>query len=427
MNFLHLSAADHGGAGIAARRLHDGVRTHGHQSRMLVLDKRTQDADVFVLPGPRQLFLARRFASKASLKFLADDDYYFQDQSLSPVISPARVLDQIGLKPDVIVVNFISHFLSFLDVLALHQATGAPVVWHLLDMSAMTGGCHYAWACEGYQRHCGRCPALRFSHKNDRSASIFKDKAAALSNMRSIVVAGSSMLHRQAAGSSLFSKLQITTLLLGVSPDAFSPCDQMAQRRVFGLQGEGPVIFFGAQRFGQRRKGMRLLLAALQKLAADWPAGKARPMLLLAGDATDFPDLTPLGLECQRLGFIDTATLARAYAAADVFACPSIEDSGPMMINESMMCGTPVVAFRMGVAEDLIDTDVTGMIVPLGKVPEFSAALAQVLRWDEQQRSRARSNCRRVALQRCSVGHQVGRFVEISQALVAEAPATRHS
>ena len=291
----------------------------------------------------------------------------------------------------------------------------------------MTGGCHYAWACEGYQRQCGRCPALRFSHENDRSARIFKDKAAALSNMRSIVVAGSSMLHRQAAGSNLFSKLPITTLLLGVSPDAFSPCDQMAQRRAFGLQGEGPVIFFGAQRFGQRRKGMRLLLAALQKLAADWPAGKARPMLLLAGDATDFPNLNSMGLECQRLGFIDTATLARAYAAADVFACPSIEDSGPMMINESMMCGTPVVAFKMGVAEDLIETDVTGMIVPLGKVPEFSAALAQVLQWDEPQRSRARGNCRRVALQRCAVGHQVERFVEISQALVAGPPAPQPS
>jgi glycosyltransferase involved in cell wall biosynthesis len=357
-------------------------------------------------------------AHKALLKALSNPDHYFQNQGLSPGWSAQRLLAAVGETPQVIVVHYISHFLSASDVQALQQASGAAVVWNLLDMALMTGGCHYAWTCRGYEAQCGNCPSLRLRHAHDTSARVWKRKARAMAGMPGIVVAGSSLLARQARSSSLFRDMPIETVLLGVSPEQLQPLDRQAQRTSFGITGPGKLIFFGAQRFNQRRKGMDKLMEALASLRAQWPASVPLPSILSAGDATDFQPIAELGFEHRSLGFVNAKTLARAYAAADVFACPSVEDSGPMMINEALMCGTPVVAFDMGVARDLILPGETGQIAPLADAAAFARGLAQVLGQDEAAAQATGRRCREVALARCTPELQVLRFTEICERLM---------
>ena len=43
-------------------------------------------------------------------------------------------------------------------------------------MSAITGGCHYAWNCKGYQKECSECPAVTTSSLKKRIASNFAHK-----------------------------------------------------------------------------------------------------------------------------------------------------------------------------------------------------------------------------------------------------------
>jgi glycosyltransferase involved in cell wall biosynthesis len=88
------------------------------------------------------------------------------------------------------------------------------------------------------------------------------------------------------------------------------------------------------------------------------------------------------------------------------------------MINESMMSGTPVVAFRMGVAEDLIEEGVTGAIAELGNVIEFAEGMRRILLWDSGRYAAARQRCRTLAIEKCSIEHQLQRFVALAEALV---------
>ena len=92
-----------------------------------------------------------------------------------------------------------------------------------------------------------------------------------------------------------------------------------------------------------------------------------------------------------------------------------------MMINESMMCGTPVVAFRMGVAEDLIENGQSGAIATLGDTQAFADALEQVLLWPAERRDRARARCRDMDLHKCSPDRQLERFVTIAEACARDA------
>lgn len=426
MNFLHLCAADHAGAGTAAWRMHDALRSLGHGSRMLVLDKRSKDAEVLTLGEPLRGFRMRRTAQKGWLKLSAYPDRYMQNQLLSPGLDMAAAAAALDFKPDVIVAHVLSHFLSPDDVLALQRATAAPVLWSLLDMALMTGGCHYAWGCTGYEKVCGSCPALRRRGPGDLSARVWAGKQRAMSQTRGWVVAGSSVLARQAAASSLLGQRRIETLLLSVSPTVFRPGDKAALRAELGVAGAERVIFFGAIRFDQRRKGMQPLLESLLLLADQWPTGTPLPAVLAAGNAEDFAPLRQRGYRLVELGFVNIATLAKAYGAADVFACPSLEDSGPMMINESMMAGTPVVAFRMGVVEDLVEDGISGVAAELGNVAAFAAGLREVLLWGADKAAQASARCRAVAIDKCSPDVQLQRLVAIAQAMLDRegAPST---
>ena len=58
----------------------------------------------------------------------------------------------------------------------------------------------------------------------------------------------------------------------------------------------------------------------------------------------------------------DDVTLALAYQAAEVFVCPSTEDTGPRMIPEAVLCERPVVALNSGGAPDLVEPLRTGCL-----------------------------------------------------------------
>ncbi|HEY5124202.1 MAG TPA: glycosyltransferase [Ignavibacteria bacterium] len=91
-----------------------------------------------------------------------------------------------------------------------------------------------------------------------------------------------------------------------------------------------------------------------------------------------------LPFEYLYLGYVDnTFGIASAFQAADVFVCPSIEDSGPIMINQSIMCGTPVVVFEMGVATDLVETGITGFRAKNKDVQKCHMEFVRFYQWNE--------------------------------------------
>ena len=78
------------------------------------------------------------------------------------------------------------------------------------------------------------------------------------------------------------------------------------------------------------------------------------------------------------MGKLSIEALVNAYGVADVFLCSSIEDNGPMMINEALMCGTPVVCFKVGIGNDLVSKK-TGYLSKKFDSEDLAHGLMQVL------------------------------------------------
>tara|TARA_R110002072_G_scaffold296553_1_gene468511 strand:+ start:12039 stop:13328 length:1290 start_codon:yes stop_codon:yes gene_type:complete len=412
-NVLHLSAYDYGGAGKAAYRLHWHLRDAGLNSKMLVFKKSMIDEDVVELNKINIVSQLKRVLSKVRHKLFGNTDYHFQNQNISLLNLNEKKSISLSFKPDLLVVHWVSGFISFTDIKSLSDKYNVPVVFYLMDMASLTGGCHYAWECKAYMHQCGFCPALCSSKSRDISSATIENKHHALKNLECQVLAASGLLHKQAKSSILFQRANVETLLLSVSPDVFFPLEKTnrnALKKSFGLSLDKKVIFFGSQGLELKRKGMKLLYDALKILSNQCEIDIRNIVIMVAGKVEQDLDLP---FETKLLGFLDgDKLLAEAYQVADLFVCPSIEDSGPMMINESIMCGTPVVAFDMGVANDLIITKETGYVAELGNSSDLAKGIAYLLSRSSTEMSVISKKCHDIGMKKCHPDVQTKWFTD---------------
>ena len=66
--------------------------------------------------------------------------------------------------------------------------------------------------------------------------------------------------------------------------------------------------------------------------------------------------------------------IAEVWQAVDIHAHPSLLDSSPIAIHESMALGLPAVVSSAGGIPELVEHDVTGLVVPTDDSPHWRPA-----------------------------------------------------
>jgi hypothetical protein len=150
-----------------------------------------------------------------------------------------------------------------------------------------------------------------------------------------------------------------------------------------------PTITY-AGRVADSRKGLPIFLDALELLlSADLPPFRARIVGGASAEATSVEQAirrSDVCCESLRAGRIEVwsrverAALPELYSRSTVVCIPSLREQFGMVAVEAMMCGTPVVASRVGGLQDLIVHDLTGYLVDRLNPAALAAALAQFVR-----------------------------------------------
>lgn len=328
--------------------------------------------------------------------------------------STEKILNKAGFNPDRIIVLFMHNFLSYKNLNEIYHYTKVPIYLYLMDMAPMTGGCHYAWSCDGYLKECGNCPAIYSKTIDDQTHINWKYKYKNVENIDLKVIAGTSWTYNQLLKSSIFRNKEKYKILISVDNDVFKSEDKNLARKRLGLPNSKKIIFFGAVSASNKRKGFMELIQALNILKnqnLDYDIH-----LIIAGNA-DNHLIKNLPFEYSLLGKLNHLNLSAAFQAADIFVSPSIEDSGPMMINQSIMCGTPVVAFEMGVAVDLVITGETGYRAKLKDSVDFSHGINFLLSLSESEYIEMRTKCRKLGMELYNHRAQAEKFMEILRSL----------
>jgi glycosyltransferase involved in cell wall biosynthesis len=124
-------------------------------------------------------------------------------------------------------------------------------------------------------------------------------------------------------------------------------------------------------------KGQHLVVRALANLP--------ETHLLIVGDGADVPILGALAAElgvAERVRFMGRVPhdrLRDIYGAADVSVLASAREGWPNVLLESMACGTPAVATRVGGVPEIITRPDAGAIVDERSPEAFARALDQLL------------------------------------------------
>ena len=130
------------------------------------------------------------------------------------------------------------------------------------------------------------------------------------------------------------------------------------------------------------RKGLLPFVAALSRWAADHSDHEV--VFDLAGSGPVESELRslalPPNLSLQCLGECNYARLAEAYAAAGIFAFPTLADEWGLVVNEALAAGLPVLGSRYSQAvEELCQDGATGWTFRPDAAEEMAAAIDRAL------------------------------------------------
>lgn len=386
---------------------------------MFVGSKSKNDPTIFSAPPLFQKlrFMAEKLCNQAAKLLLGktQNSHIFKT-NLNFIPSYYLSKTVKNFKPDLVIVYYVADFLSERQIFAIREATDAPIAFYLMDMGMLTGSCHYAWQCSGYTSGCNSCPKFKSPFWKSVIRKKFASRRHYYNLTNPIVVAGSEELLAQAKSSALTNGFIKKKILIGIDPVAYGSADRVNGRQSFGLSGNDFVIYFGAQNVDDERKGFIYLRKALELLHKRLSTDEInRICLLTVGGGNPF-EKSPLLFKHVHIAYIsDPILFSKTYSVADVFVCPSIEDSGPMMINEAIMSGTPVIAFKSGVAFDLVIDYQTGFTVEKYSSEMFATRIAEVFSMNISERECLRKNCRELALEISSIDAQVNAFIEMAK------------
>ena len=75
-------------------------------------------------------------------------------------------------------------------------------------------------------------------------------------------------------------------------------------------------------------------------------------------------------------GFKNQTELPECYVCGDIFVLPARFETWGLVVNEAMVFGLPVIASDgVGAAADLVESNVTGLVYPVGDVKALTAHL----------------------------------------------------
>lgn len=197
-----------------------------------------------------------------------------------------------------------------------------------------------------------------------------------------------------------------------------APFHAVARARSYGVDGRRTVLHVGRL---IPRKGVDRLIRAVAHASASVPL-----RLVLVGSGPEEGRLRALagelgiGADVEFRGFVDQPELPAAYADADIFAFPTLDDPFGIVLLEAAGAGLPIVASPFGGATpDLIEHGRNGFVADPGDAAAWTGALVD-LATDEALRRRLGTEAHRSTLGRTPESAADGYCAAIRAALRAD-------
>jgi glycosyltransferase involved in cell wall biosynthesis len=352
MRILHINTATSGGAAIAALRIHHGLCNQGFDSHFLSLHNSTKKIvnhhvynGVYLSSQPKYPVLSfknllkekffkvyekslnkykKNKENEIELSVPKKKNGYYTFSVFSSPFTPFDITDlEIYKQSDIIHLHWVA---GFLDYESFFSKNKKPIVWTFHDMNPFMGGFHYT-----------------FDYINNKSTHFKEEekyrtfKAELYSKVENLtIVCPSEWLQDCAKKSEIFYKKEVLSIGNAFDCGVFKLRDKKQIRNLLNLPIGKVIYLITALDLSDRRKGTHLILPIIERNDINDAI-----FLIVGSNFTSKVEANVINF-----GHVnDELLMSFLYNAADYFILTSIEDNLPNTMIESIVSGTPVIAF----------------------------------------------------------------------------------
>ena len=341
LRILQLATSTNGGAGIAARRLHEAFIENEFDSTLLTLTQSVNSSTVFEIKRS-----ALKKKQSSLITFLQSKLIQLSDQLLTPI--SRNTINEQNVKLDeyqIIHIHAYYNLLSTSEIIKLCQSNPAKKFFLTLhDERFLTGGCHYSNGCANIKVSCRDCTqATRFGKYFVRRE--YREKLMMLSGLKNLqLISPSSWLQTLAKNNPATKGLK-THLVRNPVPQIFFDVPDSRENE------EKLRIAFISAHLNTRMKGLTTLISAMNLLAERGLYDRFE--LLFVGHGQVLDNLDPR-YQSETIVTNSDKETAAALSRCQVLALPSIQDNLPSTMTEAICAGLSVVGSKTGGIEEVL-------------------------------------------------------------------------
>ena len=361
MKIVHLSTSNFEGAYSAAFKIHKTCQNLGYHSKFYCryssssdnLDSGTYVQNKFLtifiyykkkLRNVLSVYLKNKQNEQSKFAF-------YQSNEANKNGINKKLVREIG-NIDILFVHWVTNFVNFYDLKRIKEKTNCKIIFTMMDMGNVTGGCHFSNNCLEYVKDCNNCPAIT-NKKLPVMQLNSKKEVSILLNAEIISFSKQDYIH-SLKSSVFFSKHHHLTL--PYDSNIFRPLEKLNNiKKYFNVLGSAYTSL-------NIRKGPDLFFKSLKML--DELVGDKKKIKVFHIDL-DFESRHIFkNIVFEKFNFINSSEdLVEFYNSMDLLMFTSVADAAPQMMAETLMCGVPVVSFNVGEAENIIENGVDGFVI----------------------------------------------------------------
>lgn len=337
MKVVHISTSDNDGAGLCCYKIHKTMQSLGYDSKMLVRDKTQIDESVIEIGGIQRLKnslwrLLNRLLRILHLKITDYNKILSLSQKYGFYTLPTSVIDlskhPLVKEADIIHLHWVNFFL---DYPSFFLNVDKPIVWTLHDENLFFGIAHY------------ENTVLKEHVLEEKYCKLKFDSLNSKKNVGIVLL--SKMMHDKFSSHPLIENFPKCIINNSVNYHLFNPIEKNSARKYFNIPNDYIVFAFVASYIGVERKGLKILIEALEQLNIP------NSIILAIGENSSRIEY-PRTISVGRIE--ETQILSAAFSCANYFVMPSQQEAFAQSPLEAMACGIPCIVFPVSGTEELI-------------------------------------------------------------------------
>jgi glycosyltransferase involved in cell wall biosynthesis len=344
-----------GGASRIALSLHLGLMQTGIESNLITSQYSQVLYDHQSRYGYNNLGLTAR--AKAWLKFWKQNNVrrrisLLQNKMYYAFSYPFSILDltknTIVREADIVHLHLVTDLFDISSIPAISK----PIVWTLHDFSPVTGGCPQPIDCTAFRSNCGTCPQLSGDKNYARKLLKSKKKTYGLSKKKIEFIAPSDFVRDKFEQSVFRNIANINVIRHGFSTNDFHYIHKASARQILNFPNDINLILVASEHLNTSFKGKDEVLKLI------FHARSLKFKVGILGNT----EINENGV--LNFGFISSREqLKYYYCASDFTFVPSKAETFGNTVAESLLCGTPVIAFNLPPMNENIEHEQTGILL----------------------------------------------------------------